>query len=59
MRAAFEGYEETALKPVFDHLEGRISYGKLRLFRAIESPASAVASSSDLHPRSTPRHSIS
>ncbi len=37
MRAAFEGYEEAALKPVFEHLEGRISYGKLRLFRAIEA----------------------
>ena len=37
MRAAFEGYDEDALKPVFEHLEGRISYGKLRLFRAIES----------------------
>jgi ATP-dependent DNA helicase RecQ len=37
MRAAFAGYDEDALKPVFEHLEGRISYGKLRLFRAIES----------------------
>jgi ATP-dependent DNA helicase RecQ len=37
MRAAFTGYDEVALKPVFEHLEGRISYGKLRLFRAIES----------------------
>ncbi|MCB1131800.1 MAG: DNA helicase RecQ [Verrucomicrobiae bacterium] len=34
MRAAFDGYDEEALKPVFDHLEGRISYGKLRIFRA-------------------------
>lgn len=37
MRAAFEGYTEEALKPVFEHLQGRISYGKLRLFRAIEA----------------------
>lgn len=34
MRGALEGYEEEGLKPVFDHLEGRYSYGKLRLFRA-------------------------
>lgn len=34
MQKAFEGYEEIALKPVFDHLEGRISYGKLKLYRA-------------------------
>ena len=34
MRTAFEGYEEVALKPVHDHLGGRISYGKLRIFRA-------------------------
>lgn len=37
MRAAFEGYDELALKPVFDQLEGAISYGKLRIFRAIQS----------------------
>ena len=36
MRAAMEGYTEEALKPVFDQLEGRISYGKLRIFRAHE-----------------------
>lgn len=34
MRAAFDGYTEEALKPVFEHLDGRISYGKLRLFRS-------------------------
>jgi ATP-dependent DNA helicase RecQ len=37
MRRAFEGYEDAALKPVFEHLEGRISYGKLRLYRAVNS----------------------
>jgi ATP-dependent DNA helicase RecQ len=37
MRRAFEGYEEAALKPIFEHLEGRISYGKLRLYRAVNS----------------------
>ena len=37
MRAAFEGYDELALKPVFDQLEGAISYGKLRIFRTIQS----------------------
>lgn len=34
IRAALEGHTDEALKPVFDHLEGRISYGKLRIFRA-------------------------
>ncbi len=37
MRAALDGYQDLALKPVFEHLGGRISYGKLRLFRAIEA----------------------
>ena len=37
MRAALEGYEDPALKPVFDQLGGRISYGKLRFFRALEA----------------------
>ena len=37
MRAALDGYNDVALKPVFDHLEGRISYGKLHVFRAFES----------------------
>ena len=37
MRRAFEGYDDVALKPVFEHLEGRISYGKLRLYRAVNS----------------------
>jgi ATP-dependent DNA helicase RecQ len=36
MHAAFQGYTEEALKPIFEFLEGRISYGKLRLFRAIQ-----------------------
>jgi ATP-dependent DNA helicase RecQ len=34
MRAALEGYNEISLKPVFDRLEGRISYGKLKFYRA-------------------------
>ena len=42
MRAAIEGYDDVALKPVFEHLGGRIGYGKLRLFRAIESRGAAV-----------------
>lgn len=37
MGSAFEGYDEEALKPVFEHLGGRIGYGKLRLFRAFEA----------------------
>jgi ATP-dependent DNA helicase RecQ len=37
IRAALEGYTDETLKPVFDHLEGRISYGKLRIFRAFEA----------------------
>ena len=38
MRRALDGYEELSLKPVFEQLEGRISYGKLKLFRAANSP---------------------
>jgi len=37
MRAALDGYTDESLKPVFDHLEGRIGYGKLKLFRAFQS----------------------
>jgi ATP-dependent DNA helicase RecQ len=37
MRTALNGYTEESLKPVFDHLGGRISYGKLRIFRALET----------------------
>ena len=37
IRAAMDGYDEPALKPVFEQLEGRISYGKLRLYRAVQS----------------------
>jgi len=39
MAAALDGYEEATLKPVFEHLGGRISYGKLRLFRAFRERA--------------------
>ena len=35
MHDALEGYDETALKPVFEQLDGKISYGKLRLYRAM------------------------
>ena len=42
MKAALEGYDEPALKPVFEQLEGRISYGKLRLYRAIHSSLAAA-----------------
>ena len=37
IRTALEGYTEESLKPVFEHLGGRISYGKLRIFRALEA----------------------
>ena len=37
MAAAMDGYDEVALKPIFEQLEGRISYGKLRIYRAIAS----------------------
>jgi ATP-dependent DNA helicase RecQ len=39
MRAALDGYEDVSLKPVFEHLGGRISYGKLRIFRAFRDRA--------------------
>ena len=34
MSAAFAGHTGIALKPVYDKLEGRIGYGKLRIFQA-------------------------
>jgi ATP-dependent DNA helicase RecQ len=37
MYDAMDGYDEVSLKPVFEQLEGRISYGKLRLYRAMRS----------------------
>jgi ATP-dependent DNA helicase RecQ len=43
MRAALDGYDDPSLKPVFDHLGGRISYGKLKLFRAIEARQASLA----------------
>jgi len=42
MHAALEGYDELALKPVFEQLEGRISYGKLKLYRALNPPLNAA-----------------
>ena len=35
MTKAFEGYTEVALKPIFEHLGGTISYGKLRIYQAL------------------------
>jgi ATP-dependent DNA helicase RecQ len=46
MQRALDGYDEVALKPVFEQLEGRISYGKLRLFRAASARAAQAASAS-------------
>ncbi len=40
IRAAFNGYDDVALKPVFEHLGGRIGYGKLRIFRALANRGS-------------------
>ena len=40
MSAAMDGYDEPSLKPVFEQLEGRISYGKLKLFRAFSTQRS-------------------
>ena len=42
MQAALEGYDEPALKPVFEQLEGHISYGKLRLYRAVNATLAVV-----------------
>ena len=39
MHAALAGYHELALRPVFEQLEGRISYGKLKIYRALHPPA--------------------
>jgi ATP-dependent DNA helicase RecQ len=39
MREAFRASEGVALGPVFAALDGRLSYGKLRLFQAFERPA--------------------
>ena len=36
IRAALAGYTEESLKPIYDHLEGRISYGQLKIFRSFE-----------------------
>jgi ATP-dependent DNA helicase RecQ len=51
MRAAFEGYHELALKPVHEHLGGRLSFGQLRLFRAfaarLTSPPPCVKAAAD------------
>ena len=45
MQAALAGYDEVSLKPVYEQLEGRISYGKLKLYRAASAnliPETAV-----------------
>ncbi|MES2439165.1 MAG: DNA helicase RecQ [Verrucomicrobiota bacterium] len=43
MQAALEHCEGVALKPAFEQLEGRISYGKLRLYRATASTLESAA----------------
>jgi ATP-dependent DNA helicase RecQ len=43
IRAALDGYTDESLKPVFEHLEGRISYGKLRIFRAFAAIRSKIS----------------
>ena len=35
IQAALEGYDEVSLKPVFEQLGGRISYGQLKIYRAM------------------------
>lgn len=39
MRKAMDGYHEIALKPVFEQLGGKISYGKLKLYRVLSEIA--------------------
>ncbi|MEO0017006.1 MAG: hypothetical protein RLZZ522_289, partial [Verrucomicrobiota bacterium] len=39
MQAAFVGHEGPALKPVWDQLDGRLSYGKLRIYQAFAERA--------------------
>jgi ATP-dependent DNA helicase RecQ len=36
MRKAFAGHDSEAMSPVFAQLEGRLSYGQLRIFRAMQ-----------------------
>jgi uncharacterized protein YpbB len=43
IRAALDGYTEDSLKPVHEHLSGRISYGKLRRYRALEARSGVAA----------------
>ena len=43
IRAAFEGHEGLALRPVFEKLGERISYGTLKLFLAFENKAGSHA----------------
>jgi len=47
MRTALDGYDEPALKPVFEQLGGRISYGKLRIFRAFKERGLAACSTAN------------
>lgn len=35
IQAALEGYDEVSLKPVFEQLGGHISYGRLKIYRAM------------------------
>ena len=50
MREALAGYDEVALKPVFEQLGGRISYGKLRLYRAVQRVPAVSAGSGAREP---------
>jgi ATP-dependent DNA helicase RecQ len=43
MSAALDGYTEEALKPIYDHFEGRISYGQLKIFRAFQQRESQAS----------------
>ena len=45
MRAVLDGYSEPSLKPVFEQLGGRISYGKLKIYRILNPPQVAASSS--------------
>jgi len=43
MQAAFVGYDEMALSPIHEKLDGRISYEKLKMFRAFKLRSEAAA----------------
>ena len=47
MKAALDGYDEISLKPVYEQLEGKISYGKLRLYRAASTRLAMAGSATN------------